>query len=74
MKKTVIYIILLLTVFLYWILSPNFDYIDDPYIITMEYDCREVSMSPSNYSGDVVDQCKIVVEEINASKTNKGQP
>lgn len=71
--KNKIFAIILITVFFYGMYVPEED-LQDPYTITVDYDCREIVRDPSDITKDIVQQCKILVDELedkNAPKQSK---
>lgn len=71
--KNKIFAIILIIVFFYGMYVPEEDF-EDPYIITIDYDCREIVRDPSDIPKDIVQQCNILVNEVenkNAPKQSK---
>ena len=71
--KNKIFAIILITIFFYGMYVPEEDF-EDPYIITIDYDCREIVRDPSDISKEIVQQCNILLNELeekNASKQSK---
>ena len=71
--KNKIFAIILVVGVVYWLSVPEED-LDDPYVITVEYDCREIIKDPSDIPTDIVQQCKDLVRELeikNAPKQSK---
>lgn len=71
-KNKIFAIILIIGIF-YGMYVPEEDF-EDPYIITVDYDCREIVRDPSDIPKDIVQQCNILVNELedkNAPKQSK---
>ena len=71
--KNKIFAIILVTMAVLWLSVPEED-LDDPYVITVEYDCREIVRDPSDIPTDIFQQCKDLVRELeikNAPKESK---
>ena len=68
-KSAIFAIILFIGVF-YLMLVPDED-IDDPYVISVDYDCREIVRDPSDIPTDIVQQCKDLVRELEIKNAPK---
>lgn len=71
--KTTIFVIIAILSAVAWLTVPE-EEVDDPFIITVDYDCREIVRDPSDISRDIVQQCKELVHELemkNAPKESK---
>ena len=72
-KTTIFVIILIVLLSLVWLNVPE-EELEDPYILTIDYDCREVLRDSSDMSTDIIRQCKELVDELemkNAPKQSK---
>lgn len=61
--KNKIFAILAVILALYWLSVPEEDY-DDPFVITVDYDCREIVRDPNDIPSDIVEQCKTLIKEL----------
>jgi len=61
--KNKIFAILLIVGIFYGMYIPEEDF-EDPYTITIDYDCKEIIRDPSDIPKDVVDQCKELIREL----------
>ena len=65
-----IFAIIGIVLVLYW-LSVSDEEIDDPYIISVDYDCKEIVRDPSDIPRDIVEQCKTLVIELEKQNAPK---
>ena len=71
--KNKIFVIIGVVLALTWLSVPE-EEIDDPFVISVDYDCREIVRDPSDIPADIVQQCKELVRELemkNAPKESK---
>jgi len=71
--KNKIFVILAVLFAFYWLAVPEEEY-EDPYTLTIDYDCREIEKDPSDIPKDIVIQCKDLIldlEKKNAPKQSK---
>lgn len=71
--KNKIFAILLILGIFYGMYIPEEDF-EDPYTITVDYDCREIVRDPSDIPKDIIEQCNILVQELEKKhepRTNK---
>jgi len=71
--KNTIFVIIAIILAVAWLSVPEED-IDDPFVISVDYDCREIVRDPSDIPTDIVQQCKELVRELeskNAPKEHK---
>jgi hypothetical protein len=69
--KNKIFAIMLFIGIFYWLIVPE-EELYDPYTISVDYDCREVVRDPDDIPNSVVEECRILIEEI--SKQNETRP
>lgn len=71
--KNTIFVIIAIMLAVVWLTVPE-EEVDDPFTITVDYDCREIVRDPSDIPRDIVQQCKELVRELemkNAPKQSK---
>jgi hypothetical protein len=68
--KNKIFAIILLSVMGYSMIVNEED-LEDPYTITVDYDCREIVRDPSDIPKDIIEQCKILVRELETKDVPK---
>jgi hypothetical protein len=75
--KTTIFVIILVAILaMSWLEVPE-EEVDDPFVISVDYDCREVVRDPEDIPHDIIQQCKELVRELeskNAPKQSKRSP
>lgn len=64
-------IAILLGIAIFYVMLSNQEEMDDPFIIYIEYDCRSVLKNPISLPVEVLEKCKIILEEQNALKQSK---
>lgn len=69
-KNTILVIILVTILSFSWLNVPE-EEIDDPFIITVDYDCREIVRDPSDIPKDIIFQCKELVRELEMKNAPK---
>jgi len=69
--KNKIFAILLIIAIFYGMYVPDEDF-DDPYTISVDYDCKEIVRDPSDIPKDIVQQCNDLIEEL--EKQNEPRP
>jgi hypothetical protein len=65
--KNKIFVILAVIVVFYWLSVTEEEY-EDPYILTVDYNCREIVNDPSDIPDDIVQECKDLI--LNLEKQN----
>jgi len=68
--KNTIFVIIAIILAVAWLSVPE-EEVDDPFIITVDYDCREIVRDPSDISRDIVQQCKELVHELEMKNAPK---
>ena len=61
--KNTIFVIIALALTVLWLLVPEED-VDDPFIISVDYDCRAIIRDPNDIPNDIIQQCKELVREL----------
>ena len=69
-KTTIFVIILIALLALAWLEVPEEEF-DDPYILTIDYDCREVVRDIKFPDKDVLQQCRELVNELEMKNAPK---
>lgn len=68
--KNKIFAILALVLAFIWLSVPE-EELDDPFVISIDYDCREIVRDPSDIPGDIVKQCKELIHEMEMKNAPK---
>ena len=71
--KNKIFVILVILFMPYWLSVPE-EEIENPYIMSVDYDCREIIRDPTDIPNDIIHDCKDLVEQLekeNAPKQSK---
>jgi hypothetical protein len=61
--KTTIFVIIAILLSVMWLTVPE-EEVDDPFTITVDYDCREIVRDPSDIPKDIVEQCRELVRKL----------
>lgn len=68
--KNTIFVIIAILLAVMWLTVPE-EEVDDPFIISVDYDCREIVRDPSDIPADIVQHCKDLVRELESKYAPK---
>lgn len=68
--KNTIFVIIAILLVVMWLTVPE-EEVDDPFIITIEYDCRAIIQDPNNIPKDIIQQCKELINELDSKNVPK---